>query len=49
VDTDAAACSDNVEAGTIAVATDGSDTAFTFVNSFTNTPYVFTTPQTSSQ
>ena len=49
VDTDRSACTDHIEAWTIDVATNWSDTAFTFTNAFTNLPYVFTTPQTSNQ
>ena len=49
IDTDKTACTDNIETGTIDIATDGTDTAFSFSSGFTNTPYLFTTPQTSNQ
>lgn len=49
VDVDAALCIDNIDIGTTIIDTDGTDTAFTFNDTFTNEPYVFTTPQTSSQ
>ncbi|USN56145.1 MAG: hypothetical protein H6765_08280 [Candidatus Peribacteria bacterium] len=49
IDADAASCTDYIEVGTSDIATDGTNTAFTLTKDFSNTPYVFTTPQSSNQ
>lgn len=49
VDQDTVACSAGIQAGTVTAATNGANTSFSYGQTFVNTPYVFTTAQTSSQ
>jgi len=49
VDVDKAQCTDNIDAGTWSFATAGASVWFAFNDTFTNSPYVYVTPQTANQ